>query len=353
MKIEVCESLACSYLRHVKRCWIVQTNWKASEHWELREDAELEKIFSDMKCRFDHDGIVFKRTKDAAQALKQAEIDVVGVDQQGDVHAIEVAFHEAGLNYSGKDDRVLKKMLRTLLVLRTLTTRTGRLCIYFLSPKVHPASQQLLDTMFADLRTEYTDIEWRLLTNEHFAECIVKPTLNKARGVPDLSELFMRSVKLLETSGYRIAPPASAVSSNPSSPHPKVVFQDLVRALMWTLLVDPSLLSDVEKRRLMDKEYCSKDLGLEIGNHELIRKIETGIKVGRHPRYWKDCYGDFYVCKEWPKNAHCGNAESLLVFVKDLICRKGEHKETLRPHCKAFCNYLSRNCSDPGGKGRS
>ena len=36
MKIEVGESLACSYLRHVKRCWIVQANWKASDDWEQR-----------------------------------------------------------------------------------------------------------------------------------------------------------------------------------------------------------------------------------------------------------------------------------------------------------------------------
>ena len=29
MKIEIGESLACSYLRHVKHCWLVQANWKA------------------------------------------------------------------------------------------------------------------------------------------------------------------------------------------------------------------------------------------------------------------------------------------------------------------------------------
>ena len=42
MKIEVGESLGYSYLRHVKQCWLVQVNWKASEHWAKHmTDAEL------------------------------------------------------------------------------------------------------------------------------------------------------------------------------------------------------------------------------------------------------------------------------------------------------------------------
>ena len=45
MKLEVGESLGYSYLRHVQRCWLVQTNWKASEHWDKRlTDDELEQV---------------------------------------------------------------------------------------------------------------------------------------------------------------------------------------------------------------------------------------------------------------------------------------------------------------------
>lgn len=80
-EIEIGESLACSYLRHVKHCWLVQANWKASEHWQRRQtDAELDALYLEMKRRFDSDGAVFKQTSDAAQFLKQSEIDVVGVD---------------------------------------------------------------------------------------------------------------------------------------------------------------------------------------------------------------------------------------------------------------------------------
>ena len=115
MKIEIGESLGCSYLRHVKQCWLVQANWKTSEHWTRHKTlAELEAMFLDIRQKFDKDGNVFKQTNDAAQFLKQGEIDIVGMDQKGRIHAMEIAYHEAGLNYGGgADNRVLKKLLRT------------------------------------------------------------------------------------------------------------------------------------------------------------------------------------------------------------------------------------------------
>ena len=46
MKIEIGESLGYSYLRHVKQCWLVQANWKVSEHWGKRQsDDTLESAF--------------------------------------------------------------------------------------------------------------------------------------------------------------------------------------------------------------------------------------------------------------------------------------------------------------------
>ena len=80
MKIEIGESLCYSYLRHVKRCWLVQSNWKVSEHWDKQNsEEELEDLFSSMRDLFDRDGSVFKQTKNAGQFLKQSEIDVVGL----------------------------------------------------------------------------------------------------------------------------------------------------------------------------------------------------------------------------------------------------------------------------------
>lgn len=219
MKVEIGESLACSYLRHVKHCWLVQANWKASEHWQRRQtDAELDALYLEMKRRFDSDGAVFKQTSDAAQFLKQSEIDVVGVDLEGRVHAMEVAFHEAGLQYGSKAEtnhRVLKKMLRTLFILRSYHANETMLHIYFLSPEVKPAVQELLKRTFDDLHREYPCVGWHLLTNDDFGESIMKPTLEAAGRVADSSELFLRSVKLLETASATDPPQCPRRTSVP------------------------------------------------------------------------------------------------------------------------------------------
>ena len=44
MKIEMGESLFYSWLRHVKECQIVQTNWTTSSQWYLNHEVELGKI---------------------------------------------------------------------------------------------------------------------------------------------------------------------------------------------------------------------------------------------------------------------------------------------------------------------
>jgi hypothetical protein len=102
MKVEIGESLGYSYLRHVKLCWLVQANWKASEHWHKRlTDDELEQEFGSMRAKLESHDSAFKgslkETKTCSQFLKQAEIDVVGVRLDGSVYAVEVAFHEGGL----------------------------------------------------------------------------------------------------------------------------------------------------------------------------------------------------------------------------------------------------------------
>ena len=347
MKIEIGESLACSYLRHVERCWLVQANWKAPEHWGRRlTDAELEDLFKQMKRRFDPDGAVFKQTKNAAQFLKQGEIDVVGVDQEGGVHAMEVAFHEAGLNYGSKAEtvnRVLKKMLRTLFILRAYHPPQTPLYIYFLSPKVNPAVQRPLEEKFAALRQEYPHIGWSLLTNADFTESVVKPTLENASNVADSSELFLRSAKLLELAGV-LCLTKDEEDGGMNNNIGRV--QDHVKALMRTLLVArPALLSDAEKSDSQDNEYCKSRLGLQIGNFGLIRRIESGRIINGHGRYWADRYGDFYVCSQWGKSYHCANAKSLLAWVEDLIARKPEHADALRPHAQAFRDYLAGNCA--------
>lgn len=49
MKIEIGESLALSYLKHVKKCTFYQTNWKSSSQWAKPENDMAEDIFHKIK----------------------------------------------------------------------------------------------------------------------------------------------------------------------------------------------------------------------------------------------------------------------------------------------------------------
>ena len=352
MKIEIGESLACSWLRHVRQCWLVQANWKFLEHWErCLTDRELQVVFDTVRGRFDVGGGVFKKTRDAGQFLRQGEIDAVGVDHGGGVHGVEIAFHEAGLQYgttTETNDRVLKKMLRTLLILRAFRPPETPLHIYFLSPKVNPVVQQPLEKTFAALRSEYSDVEWRFIANDAFTNVVVRPTLDKTSGIADSSELFVRSAKLLELVGHGTGQRQRARSARPhssdevwgSSVRNKI--QPLVQNLMQTLLVDaPELLSAEDKRRLQDNVQC-KELGLKIGNFALLRKAGLSTTVdGR--RYYRDPYGSFCVCSQWWRQHHHSNAMSLLDFVKDVATRNDGNPgvEALQRHEQAFRDYLA------------
>ena len=53
MKIEMGESLFYSWLRHVKECQIVQTNWKVSPQWDFKNAEEIEKLLNELNAYFE------------------------------------------------------------------------------------------------------------------------------------------------------------------------------------------------------------------------------------------------------------------------------------------------------------
>lgn len=133
---------------------------------------------------------------------------------------------------------------------------------------------------------------------------------------------------------------AHADHEHASIVHNKI--QPLVRDLMWTLLVEfPELLDGEDKRGLQDEAYCWR-LGLEISNLPLLRHIGSGTEVNGYNRYWRDPFGDFYVCSQWWKQHHHSNARALLAFIEDVAERSERHPEryALRRHKQAFRNYL-------------
>lgn len=107
----------------------------------------------------------------------QAEVDVLGIsmEEQGNhIYAIDVAFHEAGLNYRSKDEtvtRVIKKCVRTAMcIYGHMDIDKGE--IIFASPKINPAVISELQPKMDELNILFESLEvgfsTRLMGNDEF-----------------------------------------------------------------------------------------------------------------------------------------------------------------------------------------
>lgn len=205
MKIEMGESLMQSYLKYEKECLITQTNWKISSSWGITDDdsSAIRAVFERIAGHGDFSDVFKGCSLD--QALKQAELDVVGINNDK-LYMVEVAFHENGLQYGDKletKDRVCKKFLRAYLIgLAYFPNFTYE--IIFASPKVNPATDMIIKEYLTILDKDFGDEEnvtFRYLANEDFKNEVLIPTLRSSLADSDTSELFIRSAKMLDLFG--------------------------------------------------------------------------------------------------------------------------------------------------------
>lgn len=98
MKIEMGESLILSWLRHIKECQIVQTNWKPSAKWELKGAEQIERLkaLSEQHFQEIYQYDLYKGSSSVHQVIAQAEVDVIGLsfdNEETKIYAVDVAFH--------------------------------------------------------------------------------------------------------------------------------------------------------------------------------------------------------------------------------------------------------------------
>jgi hypothetical protein len=206
MKIEMGESLLYSWLRHVKECQIVQLNWKVSPKWDLQKEDKLIEIMETTNSYFESNyGYQIYKNNSLNQLLAQAEVDVLGISIDGEgnhIYAIDVAFHEAGLNYGSKNEtvtRIIKKCVRTAMcIYGYLDTDTAE--IIFASPKINPSiitelipRLEELNNLLLSLGLNFPS---RIIANEDFNGKILEPILLASGGISDTSELFLRSYQM-------------------------------------------------------------------------------------------------------------------------------------------------------------
>lgn len=240
MKIEIAESMVYSWLRKVRKCLIVQTNWKPAPEWNRANEAELESLmlestsyFANVLMRSDFSApeesggtvydaddkltdtsnaaCIFKKTAGLEQLIAQTECDVLGLtveDGKYKAIAVEVAFHENGLNYSGgrlvTAKKIVSKFLRIIFALRAYFG-VEEAELIFASPHVKKATFVEVTAMMDELnafleKVKLSGFSVTVLFNDDFYSEMMVPLVSsvKNHGATDGSELFVRSLKLVE-----------------------------------------------------------------------------------------------------------------------------------------------------------
>ena len=299
------ESLFYSWLRHVKECQIVQTNWTNSNQWDLLHEDELEDIKSRTESffaeKYSYD--IFKKTASLSQLLTQAECDAIGLSIQdgiNKIYAVDVAFHESGLNYGGTEgtvQRIVKKCLRTAMcVYGYLDSKEAE--IIFASPKIGQAVLDKLLPCVNDMQNVMNDhgfcFRFRVFANSDFRDKVLDPILKVSGGVTDTNELFMRSYQMLQM--YSKPHTQGDAAKNPDDAYAELKIGKVVNLVLRPLL-EAGLISDEEISRLQDKEYSNKIFGLHFpllvpvdGEYEKVRYYKDSVRISGV---------EYKLCSQW------------------------------------------------------
>ena len=209
MKIEMGESLFYSWLRHIKGCQLVQTNWKASPRWTLHNEEQLTMIQGELSQFFSSQKLnVFgnKNENKLSQFLRQAECDALGIatgQEESNIYAVDVAFHSGGLLYRNQQDtvaKVLEKCIRNAMCIYGYYN-TSKAEVIFASPKISEKLKKKLDAAVEMLQEQTNQMglnfHFQIIGNSDFKEIVLDPVLKLGDDVADTTELFLRSNQLV------------------------------------------------------------------------------------------------------------------------------------------------------------
>lgn len=307
MKIEMCESLVASWLKHVKGCTVVQTNWKPSPNWEEHNLDDIERLVQEGKQFFGQLDI-FKKNADATQILHQTECDVVGLSAaDGSWHAVESAFHSNGVQY-GKNKhesaaKIAGKLFRAAIGLHCyMDVRKGSIC--FAAPKVTHSYEEVLrpafDMVVGFFRQQGFEFDFRLLINGDFQREIMEPMLPLVAEVSDTAELFLRAVQLEVVSGMpqkggNRSGESGNANGNGESDVKATKIGNLVNTVVRAIL--EGLENDSEVEDLMSAEYSKEAFGLKFPL--LVKDGEPFDKRRYYAEPLVICGVSYHLCNDW------------------------------------------------------
>lgn len=319
MKIEMGESLFYSWLRHVKECQIVQTNWKVSKQWNRNFDEELENLLKITKEYFQKNGGYNLFGQILSQIIEQSECDALGINvsEEGNLYyAVDVAFHSAGLNYGSKEEtvaKVISKMVRTALCIYGYFGRVHAKVV-FASPKINKAVLVELKPCIEQLnnlfKQEGYNFDFRLIANNDFQLVVLEPILLASQGIADTSELFIRSYQLLQMfdsytlgQNQRNTDARNFTDISTIEKERKIRSELKIGKLAQTVIgnmLESGEISGDEIKQLQNAEYSKRTFDIQF---PVLININSQFFQDNKKRYWSKDYNvngqSYRLCSQW------------------------------------------------------
>lgn len=332
------ENLFYSWLRHVKGCTIVQNNWKTSPKWNACNMEDVERLKEATEKKFSSYE-VFKKNSSIAQIMQQGECDAIGIEyvegtKETNIIAVDVAFHEGGLNYGPRPvtvAKILEKYVRTAMcLLAYMSTKNAELI--FASPKINPAVYNELSERVAELNELFTELGYgfiaKLIANDDFGKDVLGALTVMYDEVADTTELFMRSYKLLQMfPRVRDVTESKSSSGNTKTPDNKKITQiektdvyseikigRIVQTVLRRILSEGKV-SDEELLRLQDEGYSRETF--RINFPVLVKEDSEFDKI----RYYVDpveVRGTKYrICSQWFETPSNNDRPYLIKWIEE------------------------------------
>ena len=335
MKIEMGESLFYSWLRHVKECQIVQTNWTTSSQWQLSYEDRLKEIMTQTDKFFsDKYGYsIYKKTSSLSQLLQQAECDAIGIEVQGGtnkIYAVDVAFHEAGVNYGGREatiKKIIAKSLRTAMcIYGYLGAQEAE--IIFASPKINKSILDGVSPCLVDMQKIMDELGFRfifrIIANDDFRDKVLAPILKASNGVADTNELFIRSYQMMqmfEKKATSVTEKASALTASrmQTTEEAEETYAEMkigkVAQLVMRPILESGRLPDSEVLQLQNKAYCNEILNL---NYPLLVRTDAEYDKARYYSEPVHVNGaDYVLCSQWIERPDNNDRPYLMRWIRD------------------------------------
>lgn len=322
MNIDIAESLAYSWLKHVKGCQIIHRNWKGLAQKAPQINDDIKGVYKEAidVGLISGNSNATDLEKQITQGLKQTECDVLGLEFGEDgikYHAVEVAYHSNGLNYSGNNvGKINSKLLRIAVALKYYLNISSA-TLYFVSPFVRENQLAEIETTVNKLEeiiSKLGSFQIELCFNEDFYMNILQDTKNKDKQNVDLSELCIRS--------YELENLYNKIQHDVHKVEVENMEDDDVEKIKIGLLVRTQFMPHLKDRILIESEI-NELKEWKIGNFPVLRKVEE-IPSGEKRRYYAtpiSLFGASYkVCNHWFAN-DVENCEKMKDWIQKLQTR--------------------------------